>query len=105
MGYAGSPPSASYLERAEELANEMISQSFVVTIENISHKELLEVAPHAPNIYRLPILETYRIVTIEGCAPIPCAGTHLMNIDEIGHVTIEKIEARDSDYLVYYDTQ
>jgi alanyl-tRNA synthetase len=105
VGYAGHPPSTSYLEKAEGLANEMISKDASVNIENISRKELLEVAPDAPNIYRLPVLETYRIVTIEGCNPIPCAGTHLKNIREIGRLTVEKIEERDSDFRVYYDVQ
>lgn len=105
VGYAGRPPSTSYLERAEELANEMISKGAAVTIENISHTKLLEVAPHAPNIYRLPVLETYRIITIEGCTSIPCAGTHLNNIGEIGRLTIKKIEECGSDFRVYYDVQ
>lgn len=105
VGYAGSPPSASYFESAEEMANEMISKDAAVNIEDISYKGLLEVAPNAPNIYRLPALETYRIVTIEGCTPIPCAGTHLKNIGEIDRLTVEKIEAQGSDFRVYYDVQ
>ena len=105
VGYAGSPPSASCLESAEEMANEMISNDAAVNIESISYKGLLEIAPDAPNIYRLPVLETYRIVAIEGCNPIPCAGTHLKNISEIGRLTVEKIETQDSNFRVYYDVQ
>jgi alanyl-tRNA synthetase len=103
VGYAGPPPSPPCLERAEELANEMISQNAAVTINYLSYTDLLAIAPHAPNIYRLPTLETYRVVTIEGCTPIPCAGTHLKTIGEIGHVAIDKVEVQGSDFRVYYD--
>ncbi len=103
VGYSGRPPSTEDLERAEEMANEMISKGAGVNVENVSFMELVERAPHAPNIYRLPELRTYRIVTIEGCSHIPCAGTHLGNINEIGHLTIERVEPKDSDFRVYYE--
>lgn len=105
VGYRGKPPSTRQLEKTEEMANKMISKSLKVLIENVSYSELLELAPHAPNIYRLPALETYRIVTIEGCSPIPCAGTHLRNTREIGHLTIEKVESIDPGFRVYYSVK
>jgi len=105
VGYKESPPSTDHLERVEEMVNEMISKGATVKMEDISYKELVERAPHAPNIYRLPMLEAYRIVTIEGCSPIPCAGTHLRNIQEIGRFTMEKVESRNSDFRVYYAVQ
>jgi Ser-tRNA(Ala) deacylase AlaX len=54
-------------------------------------------------MYRLPHLEAYRIVTIQGCTPIPCAGTHLRNIQEIERVAISKIEQQDHNFRVYYE--
>ncbi len=105
VGYAGHPPSPSRVADAERLANEMITQNAPVTIAYLSYQDLLHVAPHAPNIYRLPNLEAYRVVTIEGCTPIPCAGTHLRTIREIGHVTIDKVESAGATYRMYYDVQ
>jgi len=102
VGYRGNLPSTPQLEEAEAMANHMISKRLQVTIEDVDYRILLELAPDAPNIYRLPALETYRIVTIEGCHPIPCAGTHLRNIGEIGRVRIDKVESRDPDFRVYY---
>ena len=102
VGYRGTPPSTRQLEEAEKMANHMISKRLKATIEHVSYRTLLELAPHAPNIYRLPPLKTYRIVTIDGCSPIPCAGTHLRNTREIGHLTIEKVEATDPGFRVYY---
>ncbi len=105
VGYRGPPPSTQQLEEAEAMANHMISKRLKVTIEHVTYRTLLDLAPHAPNIYRLPALETYRIVTIEGCGPIPCAGTHLRNIGEIGRVRIDKIDSRDPDYCIYYHVE
>jgi alanyl-tRNA synthetase len=103
VGYQGTAPSSSQIEHAVQMANEWIQKGRPVILESISAQELLRRAPNAPNIYRLPVLETYRIVTICGCAPIPCAGTHLRNIREIGHVAVSKIEQQDDTFRVYYD--
>jgi alanyl-tRNA synthetase len=105
VGYRGTPPTTRQIEEVEEMANQMISNRLKVTIEHVAYRTLLELAPHAPNIYRLPALETYRIVTIEGCSPIPCAGTHLRNIKEIGHVRLDKVEAVDPGFRVYYHVE
>ncbi len=85
------------------MANNWIQIGRPVVLEKVSAQELLHRAPEAPNIYRLPDLESYRIVTIQGCTAIPCAGTHLRNIREIEHVAISKIEQQDRTYRVYYD--
>jgi alanyl-tRNA synthetase len=105
LGYKGELPATQHLERAEKLANSMISNGAIVNIEYITYTELIAKAPQAPNIYRLPVLERYRIVTIEGCSPIPCAGTHLKNIDEIGHFTVEKYVKNVDSFRIYYDVQ
>jgi len=62
-------------------------------------------APNAPNLQRLPMLEKYRIVTIEGCLPIPCAGTHLRNIREIGKTRLNAVEQLETDFRIYYDVE
>jgi Ser-tRNA(Ala) deacylase AlaX len=85
------------------MANEWIQERRPVMLETVRTQELLRRAPNAPNMYRLPDLDTYRIVTIQGCAPIPCAGTHLRNIREIGQVAVSKIEQHDDSFRVFYD--
>jgi alanyl-tRNA synthetase len=103
VGYQGNAPSGRQLEQAVQMANEWIHTGRPVIIETVSTKELFRRAPDAPNIYRLPNLDTYRIVTIQGCNAIPCAGTHLRDIYEIERVAVSKIEQRDRAYRVYYD--
>ena len=80
VGYKGEPPSIEHSKTVEELENRLIEQGASVKVETISYEDLKERAPEAPNIYRLPMLESFRIVTIEGCEPIPCGGTHIKNI-------------------------
>jgi len=88
---------------AVRLGNEMIEGGGRVGVEIVSREELIKRAPDAPNIYRLPPLDAYRIVTISGCDPIPCAGTHVGDIREIGRIVLNSIEKTDSQFKVYYD--
>jgi alanyl-tRNA synthetase len=103
VGYQGKAPSNAQLEQAVRMANSWIQEGRPLTIETVSARELIRRAPNAPNIYRLPVLDTYRIVTIQGCTSIPCAGTHLRNIQEIEHVAVSNIEQQDLAFRVYYD--
>lgn len=103
VGYEGTPPQVKTVKEAVNMANRYLTTGANVKIESISHKEMLRVSPDAPNIYRLPQLKTYRVVTIEGCNPIPCGGTHLKNIREIKGITLQRVEDRGSGFRVYYD--
>jgi len=53
----------------------------------------------------LPKLESFRIVTIEGCDPIPCGGTHLRNVNEIGRFKLKDVMEVDDGFRVYYDVE
>ena len=103
VSYKGECPPFDVSKDAETLENQMISKGGKINIEIIPFEELIKKAPNAPNIYRLPHLNYYRIVTIEGCGSIPCAGTHLKDINEIGCFKINKIEKLDSSFRVYYE--
>ncbi len=103
VGYQGSAPSRSQIVEATTLANNLIQEGRPVTIDTVNTQELLRRAPDAPNIYRLPDLDAYRIVTIHGGSSIPCAGTHIHDIQEIDSVTVSKIEQLDSGFRLYYD--
>ncbi|MCK4243839.1 hypothetical protein KAX03_03135 [Candidatus Bathyarchaeota archaeon] len=83
----------------------MILKEGKVKSEVISYQELLDRAPEAPNIFRLPKLESFRIATIEGCEPIPCGGTHLKNIKEIGRFKINEAVEVEDGFRVYYDIE
>ncbi|MEM2093818.1 MAG: alanyl-tRNA editing protein [Candidatus Bathyarchaeia archaeon] len=103
VAYIGKTPSERSVLQAFELANKLIRNGCPVRVEEVELEELLRRAPYAPNIHRLPSLQRYRIVTIEGCTPIPCAGTHLHNIREIGELVLKKIEQLEKEFRIYYD--
>lgn len=101
--YGGETPSPEELRRAEGLENEMITRGAPVRVEHLSREELAERAPDAPNIARLPPLKSFRVVTIEGCSPIPCGGTHLADITEIGTFSVARAEPAEKGFKLYYD--
>ena len=87
VGYAGPAPSQETLSKVEAMANRMIKVGAGVRIEFLSAEEGRKLLQNAPNFERLPDLEEVRTVTITGCEPIPCGGTHVANISEIGKLS------------------
>jgi len=103
--YSGECPSIDEIKEAEAMTNQFISKGSEVVIKYVSYKELVKKASNAPNIKRLRKLEKYRMVTIEGCDSIPCAGTHLKNINEMDGFFINKIKRNSSSFQIYYDVE
>jgi alanyl-tRNA synthetase len=105
VAYRGIAPSSQIVSEAIKLENRMLVQGGEVVIEELSREELVKKAPNAPNFFRLPSLDKYRIVTIADCEPIPCGGTHISNIREILGVKLIDVEQKGEDYRIYYDVQ
>jgi len=93
VGYRGNTPRPETLQMAQDLANKMITSGASVRINFLNASDSKSVLQGAPNFERLPEMEEIRVVTIEGCDPIPCGGTHVENIEEIGNVSIIRAEA------------
>lgn len=92
VGYAGIAPSEEALQKAEALANRMIVEGRAVRIEFLTPEQAKVFLQNAPNYERLPDLSEIRTVTIEGCQPIPCGGTHVTNLSDICGISIAKAE-------------
>lgn len=103
VGYAGATPSDGQLSEAEEMENRMISKGGIISSSYVSKEALAKTAPNAPNIYRLPDLNRLRVVTIEGCNPIPCGGTHTRNITEIGQFRLLRAAPLDSGFRIHFN--
>ncbi|MBS7627736.1 alanyl-tRNA editing protein [Candidatus Bathyarchaeota archaeon] len=101
--YRGTVLPEGSVDGVEATMNELIRKGRPVFIEYVKREDLLKKAIRAPNILRLPILDTYRVVTIENCEPIPCSGTHVKDIKEIGGFHIKSLSATDRGFRVYYD--
>jgi len=97
VGYVGEPPSDKELKSTESLANRMIRSGGIVRIQILKPEEAKLLLQEAPNYERLPDLEEIRTVTIEGCDSIPCGGTHVGNIKEIGEISVSHAERISND--------
>ncbi len=92
VGYAGPAPEPSILAQAQRAAEKMISEGGSVKIDFLSPEEGKPLLQNAPNFERLPYLQEIRTVTISRCEPIPCGGTHVANLSEIGKLSILRAE-------------
>jgi len=97
VGYAGAVPSEEALRRTETLANLMITKGAAVNIRFLSAEQARELLQNAPNYERLPDLSEIRTVTIEGCQPIPCGGTHVRNLADLEGVSVGNAERLSTD--------
>ena len=59
----------------------------------------------APNLARLPNIEKLRIVTIEGQIPIPCGGTHVLNLKEIGSLEVQRIAPAETGFRLHFEVR
>lgn len=106
VGYGGRAPDPHTLQTVQDLANSMISEGGEVKIDFLTAEQGRSLLQAAPNFERLPELEEIRTVTIAGCDPIPCGGTHVSDIGEIGKVSITGAEEMpDLRFRLHFSVQ
>jgi alanyl-tRNA synthetase len=104
VAYRGHPPSEAELKSAEKIENQMISEGRTIRTEQVSMDEVKKRFHDEPRIMQgLPKLERIRLVTIDGCHPIACGGTHLRNVHEAGGVRIDRVEAHGDGFRIHFD--
>lgn len=103
IGYRGEAPSTEQLHIAETTENESILKGGKVTSQLVTREEALALAPGAPNLARLPQNTHLRVVTIEGCEGIPCGGTHLKDIREVGQFRLGSLQTLDNQFRIFFD--
>lgn len=92
------------LMRIEYEANSMVEIDRDVYTIYLDFEELRRLYPDAPNLYRIPSgLDKYRVVVIDGCNGIPCTGTHVRRLSEIGVIKLGSVEYIGNYSKVYYD--
>lgn len=102
VDYGGEQPSLATIELAETLANNYIGDALDVTIEFVD-KQALKDYGDAPNIWRLPENDTYRVVRIDGFEKIPCGGTHVRKTSEIRRLKVLGTDLANGGFRVYFD--
>ena len=104
VAYHGPLPSPEVLSQAEELENRMMSEGRTVGAEQVSMEGATRRFQNETRILQgLRRLEEVRLVTIEGCRPIACGGTHLRNMHEAKGVRIDRMETVAGGFRVYFD--
>jgi len=102
IGYRGEIPTTGHLQEAEKMENELILKGAKVTSQLMTREQVVAYASDAPNLARLPTGATLRVVTIEGCGGIPCGGTHVRNIREIGQFKLGAAQSLDGSFRTYF---
>jgi Ser-tRNA(Ala) deacylase AlaX len=83
----------------ETMCQQLIEEDLPVTIEFMSREEMVKRLLYVPDY--LPTDRPARVVFM-GDYGIPCGGTHVKNLKEIGTVTVRKIKIGESTLKVSY---
>jgi alanyl-tRNA synthetase len=105
VGYGGPVPSNLDLKRLEELGNGFIHQGLNVEIKTMDRSDAERLITDAPNLARLPKSEKLRIVTIQGQLPIPCGGTHVRTLKEIGAIEVQRAEPAEAGFRLHFEVK
>jgi alanyl-tRNA synthetase len=105
VGYGGNAPPNLDLKKIQELGNQFIQQELNVLIGTMNRADAERLIAGAPNIARLPKAEKLRIVTIQGQIPIPCGGTHVRNLKEIGVLEISRMEPAEAGFRLHFQVK
>jgi Ser-tRNA(Ala) deacylase AlaX len=101
--YSGTwqPEQADELKAAiEDRANELIQQGNENSIEFMPVEEMHKVVRHVPN--NIPKNKPGRIVMYGDNFGIPCGGTHVKNLKQVGGIRIPKLKEKKSVIRVSY---
>ena len=105
VGYGGNITSELDLRRLQELGNHFIQQGLNVEIKTLKRADAERLIRGAPNLARLPKTEQLRIVTIEEQIPIPCGGTHVKNLKEIGALEVTRTEPVEMGFRLHFEVR
>lgn len=72
-----------------------------IKMEDLDVEQAKVIAEHLP--YALPANKSLRVCRIEGFDPVPCGGTHVNNLKDIGNVIIQGCKSKKGKTKVYYE--
>lgn len=92
--------SKAELTKVENIAAGAIKEKRAVTIRFVDLEELKKICRHVPE--KLPATNL-RVVQIEGFDAIPCGGTHVKNLSEIGDFKVIRVESAGEQNMILFD--
>jgi Ser-tRNA(Ala) deacylase AlaX len=87
-------------EQIETIANEVIARGAENEIRFMPVSEMHAVCRHVPE--NIPTNKPARVVIYCGDFGVPCGGTHVKNLNEIGRVSITKLKSKKGIIKVSY---
>ena len=89
-------------QQIETVSNDFINKGIETSIRFMPKDEMHTVCTHVPDY--LPEGKPSRVV-LYGTFGVPCGGTHVANLKDIGHLTIRKISNKKGLIRVGYEVQ
>jgi Ser-tRNA(Ala) deacylase AlaX len=84
----------------ETVANEFIGENITTAIKFMPKEEMHTICRHVPDY--LPEGKPARVV-LYGTFGVPCGGTHVANIKDVGHLVIRKVGMKNGFIKVSYN--
>jgi len=98
------PDEAEAIKRdIERVANEIIAKGSRNEIRFMPVSEMHTVCKHVPE--NIPTNKPARVVLYDKDFGIPCGGTHVKDVHDIGHITISKIKSKKGITKVSYSVE
>lgn len=88
------------LPTIQQEVDAIIAQELPVSVMMVSIEQLHKMAQFVPDY--IPKDKPSRVMIIQGCYAIPCGGTHVANLKEIGSLKIEKIKNKKGNVRISY---
>lgn len=87
----------------EGLLQEQVNKSLTVTVKEVHAQDSLFHEALKPEGFRVPEGKTLRLVQTGTYRAIPCGGTHVANVREIGRTTIRHCKIKKGQLRIGYD--
>lgn len=97
--YTNAPVDEATQETIQNAVNETLSQNVVNTMQYVSLDDLKQMCRHVPD--NLPSNKPIRVVKY-GTFAVPCGGTHVQNLSDIGIMEITKVKTKKGITKVTY---
>lgn len=87
-------------EKANQKILEMIAENVQTNTTMMTKEEIIKACPDLP--YALPEGKPLRVMSIGNYSPIPCGGTHIKSLSELGKVEITKTKNKKDRIKISY---
>ncbi|MDG6934081.1 MAG: alanyl-tRNA editing protein [Nitrososphaerota archaeon] len=103
VGYRGKPPDPNEVSSMTSFIDDSIARNLPVTARIVKKEELNETRALWSSV--IQSLDEVRLVQIDGLKPVPCAGTHVHALGEIGKVKLVEVRNVQEGFDLRFDVE